>query len=161
MAQRHLHGLVVLIQRCCPDLDDSLVRTRLRGSNLEHFAFDMKLIAWPNRSWPAELVKAGTDDAAGGFEIAVDQEPHRDRRRVPAACGETSKDRSGRSSLVEMKRLGIELGSKALDVRRIDVDAAGPKGLPRFKIFEVSLSHGGCLSGRRRQASAVSAPLYT
>lgn len=147
MAQRHLHRLVVLIQRCCPDLDDSLVGTRLRRSYLEHFAFDVKLIPWPNRSWPTELVKTGADDAAGGFEIAVDQKPHRDSGRVPAACGEASKYRVGRSSLVEMKRLRIEFGSKALDARRIDVDAPGPERLPRFKVFQVSLGHCGCLWG--------------
>ena len=125
MAQRHLHGLVVLIQCCCPDLDDSLVRTRLRGSYLEHFAFDAKFIPRANGSWPAQLVKASADDAAGEFEIAVHQEPHGDRGRVPAACGETSKDRVGRGSLIEMKRLRIELGGKAFDALSIDADAPG------------------------------------
>jgi hypothetical protein len=44
-----------------------------------------------------------------------------------------------------MTRLRIEFGSKALDALRIDVDAPGPEGLPRFEIFQVSLGHFGCL----------------
>ena len=115
IAQRHLHKFVVLTQRRGPDLDDSLVGTRLRGSYFEHFAFDPKLIPWPNRSWPAEFVKAGADDAASGFEIAVDQEAHRDRGGVPAARSETAKYRLGGGPFVEMKRLRIEFGGKALD----------------------------------------------
>src|SRR5688572_3877473 len=155
-----VHGFVVLIQRRSPDLDDSLIGARLRRSYLEHLAFDVQLIPWPNRSWPAELVKAGADEAAGGFEIAVDQEPHGDRGGVPAACGEASKDRVGRSSFIEMKRLRIEFGSKALDARRIDVDAPGRKGLPRFKIFQVSLRHRRS-PGLGDKASAVPTLPYT
>lgn len=73
IAHKYLHGFVVLIQCRGPHLDGSLVGTRLRGSYLEHFAFDPKLIAWPNWSWPAEFIKAGADDAASGFEVAFDQ----------------------------------------------------------------------------------------
>ena len=68
---------------------------------------------------------------------------------------------SAAALLVEMKRLGIELGGKALEALRIDVDPPGPEGLPRFKIFQVSLGHMGCLSGRRRHAvSGTGTELY-
>ena len=131
MAHRHLHGFVVLIQRRGPYLDDSLVRPRLRGSDLEHFAFDAELIRWPNRSRPTEFVKTGAHDAASGPQIAVDQESHGDRSGVPAACGETAKHRLSGGSFVEMKWLRIEFGGKALDAVRIDADAPGHEGLSR------------------------------
>ena len=131
----HLHGLVVLIQRRGSHLDDALVGTRLGGAYFEHFAFDPKFIAWPNRPWPAEFVEAGADNAASRFEIAFDEQPHRDRGRVPSARGETTKDRASGGSFVEMKRLWIEFCGKALDPVDIDADAPGPKRLSRFKIF--------------------------
>src|SRR5947209_15509175 len=93
ISQRHLHGFVVLVQRRGPHLDNSLVGMRFRCSYLEHFAFDPKLIPRPDGSWPAEFVKPGANYTASGFDIAFDQESHRDRGGVPAACGETSKYR--------------------------------------------------------------------
>ena len=157
MSQRHLHGFVVLVQCRGPHFDDSLARTRLRGSYLEDLAFDPKLVPWPNRSWPAEFVKPGADDAASGFDIAFHQQPHRDRGCVPAAGGETSKDRTGCGPLVEMKRLRIEFGSKTLDAIRIDADAPRAEGLSRCKIFEVALGYTGLSSGPAFTRSATQA----
>src|SRR5205085_691056 len=83
---------------------------------------------------------------------------HRHRGRVPTGVG--------RSSFVEMKRLWIEFGGKALDPVDIDADALGSKRLSRFKIFQVSLDrigHGVLLSDYFANAgvrgnNAVSAP---
>lgn len=47
MAESHLYGLVMLIQCRGPYRDDSLIGTRLRGSDLEHFTFDAKLVLMP------------------------------------------------------------------------------------------------------------------
>jgi len=118
---------------------------RFGGSHCKHFAFDPKLIAWPNRLQPAEFVKAGADDAAGRFEIAFNQKFHRDRGRVPTACDKTAKYRVGGGSFVEMERLRIKFGGKALDAVRIDTDTLGLKGLSSFKIFQVSFLHIACL----------------
>jgi len=108
----------------------------------------MKLIAGPYRSWPAEFVEAGADDAAGRGKLALDQQPHRDRGGVPAARGETAEYRAGRRTFVEVKGLRIEFGGKALDAFGIDANAAGLKGLSSFKLFQVSLDrigHGALL----------------
>ena len=83
------------------------------------------------------FVEAGADDAASGLEIAFYEQPHRDRSGVPSARGEAAKDGGGRSSFVEMKRLWIEFGGKALDAVDIDADALGSKGLSRLKVFKV------------------------
>jgi hypothetical protein len=88
-----------------------------------------------------ELAKAGANDAASGLQIAVDQESHRDRSGVPAACGETSKYRVNGGSFVEVKRLRIEFRGKALDAVRIDADAPGSEGLSRVKVLQVRLGH--------------------
>ena len=150
--------MAVLIQRRGSHLDDALVGTRLRGPYFEHFAFDPKLIAWPNRSWPAEFVEAGADDAADRGKLALDQQPHRDRGGVPAACGETAKYRVGRRAFIEVKGLWIEFGGKALDAFAIDADAAGPKGLSRFKVFQVSLAQIGH-ADEAKSGEAIGVPL--
>ena len=139
VADGDLHRFVVRIQRGCPDLDDTLIRTRLRGAYLEHNAFDAKFVARPNGSRPAQFVEACADDAAGGSEIAVDQELHRDRGGVPAARRETAEQRADRGPFIEMERLGIEFGGKALDAFGLDADATGAKGLSGLEVFEESL----------------------
>jgi hypothetical protein len=141
MAHRHLHGLVVLIQRRGPYLDDSLLGPRLRGAGLEHFAFDAEFIARPNRPRPPEFVEADANDAAGWPQIAVDQQSHRDRGGVPAASGKPAEYGLSGGSFIEMKWLWIEFGGKALDAVRIDADASGRERLSRVKVLQVSVGH--------------------
>jgi hypothetical protein len=50
-----------------------LVPSGLRSPHFKHLALDAQLIARPNWSWPAEVIEAGADDSAGGFEFAFDQ----------------------------------------------------------------------------------------
>ena len=78
------------------------------------------LIPGSHGSWPAELVSPSAHDAAGGFEVALDQEPHGDRGRVPTTGGQSSEDRVARGFFVEMERLRIELGAECLDPLPVD-----------------------------------------
>ena len=73
IADGNLNGLAVLIQRSRFHFDQSLVRSGLRRPYFKHLALDAQLIAWPNRSRPAEIVEAGADDTASRFEFAFDQ----------------------------------------------------------------------------------------
>src|SRR2546426_5087452 len=75
-----LNGLVVLVERRRSHLDQSLIWTGPRGPHLEDLALDPQLIPGSHGSWPAELVSPGAHDAARGFEVAFDQEPHGDRK---------------------------------------------------------------------------------
>lgn len=61
---QNLHRLPVLIQRGRAHLDQSVIRTRSRRSHLEHFAFQVNLIARPHRVRPLKVVEAGTDNAS-------------------------------------------------------------------------------------------------
>src|SRR3989449_7706709 len=79
--------------------------------------------------------------AAGGFEVALDQEPHGDRGRVPTTGGQSSEDRVARGFFVEMERLRIELGAECLDSLRVNPHPTGAKGLPDGKVFEESPNH--------------------
>src|SRR3989442_9286433 len=88
-----LNGLVVLVERRRSHLDQSLVWTGPRGPHLEDLALDAQLIPGSHGSWPAELVSPGAHDAAGGFEVAIVEEPHGDRGHVPTTCGPSSVDR--------------------------------------------------------------------
>src|SRR6267378_3505333 len=100
-----LNGLVVLVERRRSHLDQPLIGTRPRGPHLENLALGAQRISRPNRPWPAELVGAGAHDAAGGFEVAVDQEPHGDGGRMPTTGGQSSEDCVAGGFLVGMERL--------------------------------------------------------
>src|SRR5439155_6696177 len=115
-----LNGLVVLVERRRSHLDQPLIWTRPRGPHLEDLALDPQLISGPHGPWPAELVGASAHDAAGGFEVAFDQEPHGDGRGVPTAGGEPAEYRFARGFRVEMERLRIELGTECLDALLVD-----------------------------------------
>jgi len=45
------------------------------------------------------------------------------------------------ASLVEMERLGVELGAECLDLLLVDPHPTGAKGLPDGKILEESPHH--------------------
>ena len=70
-----------------------------------------------------QLVDPAADDAAGRPELALDQEPHRQRRGVPAARRQAAKHRGPGGFVVEVKGLRVELGSKALDPLGLDPPA--------------------------------------
>src|SRR6266446_1159805 len=137
-----LNGLVVLVERRRSHLDQPLIGTRPRGPHLENLALGAQLISRPHRPWPAELVSAGAHDATGGFEVAVDQEPHGDGGGVPTAGDQSSEDRVAGGFLVGMERLRIELGAECLDSLLVDPQPTGAKGLPDGKVFEESPNHG-------------------
>src|SRR5207247_4856403 len=136
-----LNGLVVLVERRRSHLDYSLSLTGPRGPHLQDLALDAQLIPGSHGSWPAELVSPGAHDAAGGFEVALDQEPHGDRGRVPTTGGQSSEDRVARGFLVEMERLRVELGAACSDSLLVDPHPAGAKGLPAGTVFEASPNH--------------------
>src|SRR3989475_8928093 len=136
-----LNGLVVLVERRRSHLDQSLIWTGPRGPHLEDLALDAHLISGSHGSWPAELVSPGAHDAAGGFEVALDQEPHGDRGRVPTTGGQSSEDRVARGFLVEMERLRIELGAECPDSLLVDPHPTGANDLPDGKVFEESPNH--------------------
>src|SRR5437899_11752333 len=110
-----LNGLVVLVERRRSHLDQPLIWTGPRGPHLEDLDLNAQLIPGSHGSWPAELVSPGAHDAAGGFEVALDQEPHRDRGRVPTTRGQSSEEGVRRGLSVESEGLRYELGGKALD----------------------------------------------
>jgi len=112
----HLHRLIPLVQRRCPHFDQTLIWARPRGAHLEHFAFDMELIPWPHWPRPAKLVESGANNAAGGLDLALDQKPHGEGSRMPAACRQATEDRIPRRVFVEMEWLGIEFSGKSLDL---------------------------------------------
>jgi len=119
-----LHRLVILIQRRRAHLDHALLGPRPGWAHLEHLDREMQLVARPDRLRPAELVEPGTDDPGCRLKLALDEQPHRERSRVPAARREAAEERIARRLLVEMERLRIELGGKALDPLGIDAQAS-------------------------------------
>src|SRR5262245_47516245 len=76
---QHLHRLAILIERGRPHLDQPLLGARPRWTHLDDLALDAQLIARAHRVRPAEFIEARADDAAGGLELTLDQEPHGER----------------------------------------------------------------------------------
>src|SRR5262245_55420331 len=160
-----------MVQRRRPDLDQSLIRARFRRPHVEDFAFDMQFIARPHRARPAEFVEADPDDAAGGLEFALHQEPHGDRRSMPAARRQPAEHRALGRLLVEMKGLRIEFGRKGHDPCRIEHSAARTINLPGGEVLEISPVHTGppaAMTARRgghairpNQAPPATAPALT
>ena len=69
----------------------------------------------------------GADDASGNRQ-ALDEQPHRDRRRMPATRGEPAEKGSRPVRFVQMERLRVEFAREALDVPR-----SRPGGWPTRK----------------------------
>src|SRR5439155_7187514 len=103
-------------------------------------ALDTQLMPGAPGPWQAEFVEAGAHDAAAGFEVALDQQPHGDRGGVPTAGGQPAKYRGARV-LVEVEWLGIELDGEGLDVSGLDRQPAGTEGLSDGEAFKVALGH--------------------
>ncbi len=55
------HQLVLLVHGMSPHLDDSLVGSRLRRPDLDHFGYDAERVAWPHGPRPFELLSSGAD----------------------------------------------------------------------------------------------------
>ena len=112
LARKRLHDFANLIARDvaqrsrCLDLDANATQ------NLRILAFDLKRIADTRRPRPPEFA-ARADDAAGDRHT-LDDEPHRDRRRMPSARREAAKQRVARSIFIQMEWLRIIRGSEGL-----------------------------------------------
>ena len=66
------------------------------------------------------LVETSADAAAGGLELALDEEPHGQRRRVPAAGREPAENRFACSFIIKVEGLRIELSGEGLDLFGVD-----------------------------------------
>jgi hypothetical protein len=64
VCDQNLNGLAILVQGGHAHLDKPLAGPRLRRPEFEYFTLDAQLVPRPYRARPAELVEAGTDEAA-------------------------------------------------------------------------------------------------
>ncbi len=101
----------------------------------------MQFVAGPHRAWPAQLFEADAKNAARRPEFAIDQKPHRDGRRMPAARRQALKRRFPRGGFIKMIGLRIELLGEGEDLFPIDLDATGVEGLARSEIIQVIFDH--------------------
>jgi hypothetical protein len=101
----------------------------------------VQFISGAHRPWPAELVESGADDAAGGFEVTLDHELHRNCRGVPAARCQSAEDRVARGLVVEVKGLRVEFGGEAPNLVHVDSRHSRCEGQPRDEVLEIPDSH--------------------
>src|SRR6185369_13541776 len=93
-----------------------------RGTDLEHLRLDLELVARPDRPRPPQLLGPRADDAARRTQAALDEQPHREGRRVPAAGAEAREDGDPRRLLVEVERLRVVGRGEGLDRGGVDPD---------------------------------------
>src|SRR5262245_37224382 len=88
------------------------------------------------RVGPGDL-SPGTTKAPGNGQAAFHEKPHRDGGCVPTTCHQPFEQcRLGRLG-IEMKRLGVELLRKRLDLLFIDPMRAAYKSLSDVQVLEV------------------------
>jgi hypothetical protein len=63
---------------------------------------------------PLGIVEPGANDTARGLELALDQEPHGESRRMPTSCRQPLENCVLRGLVVEMERLRINRAAPAL-----------------------------------------------
>ena len=69
---RHLYRLAVLVPSRRSQLDQSVIRARLRRTYFKDLALEVKFIARMHRQRPAKFVEADADDAPCRLELAFD-----------------------------------------------------------------------------------------
>jgi Group II intron, maturase-specific domain len=78
-----------------------------RPARLEHHESSCERVAWTHWLEPAQIVDAWRAQALARADHGVDQQPHVDRRRVPAAGDEATVDRAARSLRVGVHWLRV------------------------------------------------------
>ncbi len=122
-----LHDFAILIVGRVPNTDEADLRPRLRRTRFDDFTFDPQHIAGPDGLRPTKFIDPAADHAAGWPEVAVDDEPHRRRHRVPAACRQSCEEGGLGNFLVEVERLRIVFAGKRLDGGSIEYAASRRK----------------------------------
>jgi hypothetical protein len=79
---------------------------------------------------PPHFPVAQADQPADSLQFAADQEIHREGGGVPAARHQPAEGASTGGLLVQVERLGVELGGNRLDHLGLDSQSAGPESLP-------------------------------
>src|SRR4051794_36379816 len=103
-------------------------------------------IAWPDRTGPAQLVDPTSNDAFRQRQ-SLDDELHRERRRMPSAGDQFLEEGRARDRLVQMRRLWIKLTGESLDrIRADDGTRRRCEHLPGGEILQISFVHCRLLS---------------
>ena len=99
-------------------------------------------IAWSHRLWPPAL-EAEPNHAAGGNEVAFNQQLHGERGGMPSAGRESLENTVLGESLVQVERLRIEIRGEPLDLFCGDLPISCAEGLSNREIFQITLDCGG------------------
>jgi hypothetical protein len=103
-----------LVERDRSNPQGSIRTIRLWRKRFEYFRLDTYLVTRVYGTQPPQFVDAGTHDPARGPEIAVYQQAHRCRSRVPSADGQGAKYGTLGGVFIEMKRLGSNSPANAI-----------------------------------------------
>ena len=95
------------------------------------------------------------------LDLAIDDQPHREGGRVPAAGDQAAEEGRRGRRLVEVEGLRVELGGERLDLVRIDRDGPAPECLAHGEVFQIAfLGHVSFLRNGGEHPPAESAQLH-
>ena len=95
----------------------------------------MKLVTGTSGLRPSDLTP-GANDTPGDGRAAVHKQPHRESGGVPAAGGQTGKQRLCGRILAKMKRLWVELLRKLFDLAGIDAVRRAGEDLANMQVVK-------------------------
>jgi hypothetical protein len=109
-----------------------------RRADLEHLPLYLEHVARQHRAWPTQLIGTESNQAPRGLELALDQEPHRQRHGVPPGRHQPAEDTRLGQRLVQVERLRIERGGKCSDCLEIERNRAARVSLADLEVFQVA-----------------------
>ena len=137
------HGLHDFAALVCGDVanpSDSAIGFGTRRAKIDNLGVDPQNVARPNGIGPAQFIHAETDCALGKVQ-SLNKQPHRNRRRVPAARDQAFEHRSLRDGRIEMKTLRIELPRKLNDLLFCNLGRLRSKPIARVEVIKITLVH--------------------
>src|SRR5262245_26271626 len=130
-----LHDLAALVPRFAPHRDRPALAPGA-GDDFHDLTFDVEHIVRPRGGGPGDF-SPEADEAASDRQAAVDLEAHGDRRRMPAARREPTKDGSLRGLAIRMKRLRVELARECHDLSLVERMRAAREAASDVKVVQV------------------------
>jgi hypothetical protein len=112
------------------------VRLRARRPDFHNFTLNAQGIAGTCRPGPGYLT-AQTNKPVRKWQTAIDEKPHCDCSRVPAAGRESLEDAGLSSAFVEMERLRVELRGERFDLSFFNYISAGRESLADLQIVQI------------------------
>src|SRR5579863_9405226 len=136
LGRQQVNCFPVLVEHRNSHGDDALMRLGPRRRDFNNFTFDVQDVIGAGRPGPGDL-SAETNDPVRKWQTTIDEKPHSDCSRVPAARSQSFEDARLSHAFVEMKRLRVELRGERFDLSFFNDVSAGREPPADLQIVQV------------------------